>query len=347
MHHNHAEKVLEESASDWIAMPTNLPPEAIDAEQRYRAARSVTEKIACLEEYISLIPKHKGTDKLRADLRRRLSKLKASSQDRKTISRHDSAFRVEKEGAGQVVVIGSNNVGKSALVAALTNAAPEVSQSPFTTWEPTPGMMLVENVQIQLVDTPSLDRGFAEPELLNLIRRSDLILLVVDLQTDPVRQLESTIAFLQENHIVPLRLKDRYTEQRRLTFKPLLVLANKSDDEDSDEILEIFRELLEDDWPLISVSAATGRNLEHLKKIVLDQLEVIRIYSRTPGKEPDFSAPFVLKKGSTVAEFARGIHQDFFEKLRSARVWGSAAFDGQMVQRDYVLHDGDVVELRI
>jgi len=197
------------------------------------------------------------------------------------------------------------------------------------------------------VDTPSLDRGFVEPELLNLIRRSDLILLVVDLQTDPVQQLEKTIAFFQEHRIVPLHLKDHYAEQERLTFKPLLVLANKSDDEDSDEIFEIFRELLEDDWPLLPISAATGRNLERLKKAVLERLEVIRIYSRIPGKEPDFSAPFVLKKGSTVAEFARGIHKDFFDQLKSARVWGSAAFDGQMVQRDYVLYDGDVVELRI
>jgi ribosome-interacting GTPase 1 len=328
-------------------MPTNLPPEAIDAEGRYRAAKSVAEKIACLEEYISLIPKHKGTDKLRADLRRRLSKLKAASKGRKGVSRHDSVFHIEKEGAGQVVVVGPANVGKSALVAALTNATPEVSESPFATWGPTPGMMLMENVQVQLVDTPSLGRGFVEPELLNLIRRSDLILVVVDLQTYPVQQLEDTIAFLQEHRIVPLRLKDRYPGQRRLTFKPLLVLANKSDDEDSDEDFEIFRELLEDDWPALPVSATTGRNFERLKQAVFERLEVIRVYSKPPGKEHDPSSPFILRKGGTVEEFAREIHQDFFEKLKSARVWGSAVYDGQMVQRDYVLHDGDVVELRI
>ena len=328
-------------------MPTNLPPEALEAESRYRAAKSVAEKIVCLEEYISAIPKHKGTDRLRAALRRRLSKLKAASQTRKGVSKRDSAFSIVKEGAGQVVLVGPANVGKSALVAALTNANPEVADFPFTTWKPTPGMMLVENIQIQLIDTPPLDRGFVESELLNLIRRSDLILLVVDLQTDPVQQLESTIAFLQEHRIAPLRLKDRYAGQRRMTFKPLLVLANKSDDEDSDEDFEIFRELLEDDWPSLPVSATTGRNLERLKQVVFERLEVIRIYSKAPGKEPDFSAPFTMKRGGTVADFAGKIHQDFFKKLKSARVWGSAAYDGQMVQRDYVLHDGDVVELRI
>ncbi|MGA9351013.1 MAG: GTPase [Anaerolineae bacterium] len=328
-------------------MPTNLPPEAIEAEERYRAAKSVAEKIACLEEFISLIPKHKGTDKLRADLRRRLSKLKAASQVRKGVSRRDSAFRIEKEGAGQVVVVGPTNVGKSALVAALTNATPEVADHPFTTWTPTPGMMPMENVQIQLIDTPPLNRDYLESELLDLIRKSDLILLVVDLQTYPIEQLEDTIAFLEEYRIVPRHLQDRYIEQSHLTFKPLLVLVNKSDDESSDEDFEVLRELLGDDWPLLPVSATTGRNLERLKQVVFERLEIIRVYSKPPGKEPDLSTPFVLKKGSTVTEFAGKVHQDFLKNLKSARVWGSAVYDGQMVGRDHVLQDGDVVELRI
>jgi ribosome-interacting GTPase 1 len=222
-----------------------------------------------------------------------------------------------------------------------------VADYPFTTWTPTPGMMLMENVQIQLIDTPPLNRDYVESELMDLIRKSDLILLVVDLQTYPIQQLEDTIAFLQEHRIVPCHLQDRYTEQRRLTFKPLLVLVNKSDDESSDEDFEVLRELLGDDWPLFSVSATTGRNLERLKQVAFERLEIIRVYSKPPGKEPDFSAPFVLKKGSTVADFAGGIHQDFFKDLKSARVWGSAVYDGQMVGRDHVLHDGDVVELRI
>lgn len=328
-------------------MPLNLPPEALEAEKRYRAAQSVAEKIARLEEFISTIPKHKGTDKLRADLRRRLSKLKAASPTQKSVSRRASAFHIDKEGAGQVVVVGPANVGKSALVAALTNATPEVADYPYTTWMPTPGMMPVENIQIQLIDTPPLSRDYAEPELLDLIRRSDLILLVVDLQTYPIQQFEDTIAILQEHRIVPLCLKDRYTEQRRLTFVPLLVLVNKSDDESSDEDFEILCELLEGDWPLLPVSAATGRNLERLKEVVFERLEIIRVYSKPPGKGPDLNAPFVLEKGSTVADLAGKVHQDFFKKLTAARVWGSAAYDGQTVGRDHVLQDGDVVELRI
>jgi len=190
-------------------MPTNLPPQYYDVEKKYRAATTPEEKTAALEEMLSTIPKHKGTDKLRADLRRKLSKLRDVSQARTSVGKRLTAYHIDREGAGQVVVIGPANTGKSSLVAACTNAEPEVAEYPYTTWDPTPGMMPFENIQIQLVDTPPLNRSFVESELLDLIRKSDLILLVVDLQTDPVQQLEDTIAFLQKHRIVPLRLKDR------------------------------------------------------------------------------------------------------------------------------------------
>jgi ribosome-interacting GTPase 1 len=328
-------------------MPTNLPPEYHDADKRYRAASSPAEKIACLEELLSTIPKHKGTDKLRADLRRRLSKLKSAAQTKKSTSKRDSAYQFEKEGAAQVVVIGPANVGKSALVVALTNASPEVADFPFTTWNPTPGMMVVEDIQIQLIDTPPLSRDYVDPELLDLIRRSDLMLLMVDLQTAPVEQLEDTVALLGEHHIVPCYLRERCEDQRGLTFKPILVLANKCDDHGADENYEIFRELLEDDWPMLAVSATTGRNLERLNQVVVERLEIIRVYSKTPGQEPDFSRPFVLREGDTIEEFAGKVHQDFVKELKVARIWGKGVFDGQMVGRDHVLADGDVVELHI
>ena len=343
-------------------MPTNLPPDALQAEKRYREAETLEDRIATLEVYIGLIPKHKGTDHLRADLRRQLSKLKASAQSGKKASRQDSTFRIDREGAGQVAIVGVTNVGKSSLVAALTNATPEVSDAPYTTWEPTPGMVLVEDVQVQLIDTPPLSRDYVEPELMSLIRRSDLILLMVDVQTQPVQQLEESIAILEEHRIVPLDRKDNYPEDPRFTFKPLLVLANKCDDQEAEELFEIFCMLLEspggdlpEKWPipayragtLLPISATTGHNLEGLKQAVFDGLAIIRVYAKPPGKDPDFSRPYVLPRGSTVEEFARKIHKDFYDNLKAARVWGSATFDGQAVSRDHVLSDGDVVELRI
>lgn len=326
-------------------MPTNLPPEYFEIEERYRSARSPEEKITWLEELISTVPKHKGTDRLRADLRRKLSKLRTAAESRKAVRRHVSPFQIDREGAGQVALVGPPNVGKSALLTALTNATPEVAPYPFTTWTPTPGMMPVENIQIQLIDTPPLNRDHVEPELLNLIRRVDLVLLIVDLQAFPIQQLEDTIAILEEHRIVPRRTGDGDGDPR-VTSKPFLVLVNKSDDATADEDFGALRELLGDEWPLLPVSAKTNHHVDRLKRAVFERLGIIRVYSKPPGREPDLSAPFVLSKGSTLEEFAAKVHQDFLENLKSARVWGSGAFDGQMVARDHVLHDGDVVELR-
>ena len=328
-------------------MPTNLPPEYFEADKRYRAAQSTADKITCLEELMGTIPKHKGTDKLRAGYRKRLAKLKAAANAKKRPGRQESVYRIDKEGAGQVVLVGAPNVGKSALLAALTNAKPEVSESPFSTWEPTPGMMPLGSIQIQLIDTPPLNRDFVEPQLLDLIRRSDLLLLVVDLQTDPLGQLEDCVAFLREHGIVARGAAAVLTEERHWTFVSILVVVNKYDDQESDDLLEVFFALLEGEWALLPVSATTGRNLERLKEVVFDQLNIIRVYSKPPGRKPDLGTPFVLPKGSTVEDLTPKVHKDFLENLKAARVWGSASFDGQMVGRDHVLADGDVVELRI
>ena len=327
-------------------MPTNLPPEYFEADKRYREASTPEEKILRLEELLSTIPKHKGTDHLRADLRNRLAKLKASAQTRKKSSGAASAFHINKEGAGQVALIGPANTGKSSLLTALTNAQPEISAAPYTTRLPTPGMMLVENVPIQLVDTPALDRTYVEAELFNLIRQADFLLLVVDLQTYPLQQLEETIAILEEHRIEPIQRARRVEDQRGLVVKPLLVLANKCDDDELEELYTIFCQELEEEWPCLPVSATSGRNLGFMQQRVLAALDVIRVYAKPPGREPDMSAPFILKRGSTVADLALKVHHDFYERLAFARVWGSSAFEGQMVQKEYVLQDGDIVELR-
>ncbi len=328
-------------------MPTNLPPEYYDAERRYRSSKIPAGKLACLEEMISIVPKHKGTDKLRADLRKRVSKLKSTAQAKKSLGRHESAYHINKEGAGQVVIVGVTNVGKSSLVARETNAGPEVADFPHSTWKPTPGMMAVENIQIQLIDTPPLAAAYVDPEMMDMIRRCDLVLLMVDLQTDPLQQLEDSLASLEAQRIVPMRLKDRYRDRRGISPVRFLILANKNDDPQTDENLEIFRELLADNWPMVSASVKTGRNMDQLKAALLERLNIIRVYTKSPGKKPDRAAPFVFKKGSTMADLTGKVHQDFAQKLKSARVWGPAVFDGQMVQRDYVLQDGDIVELQI
>ena len=328
-------------------MPTNLPPEYYEAEERYNQATTVDEKITGLEALISTIPKHKGTDKLRANFRKRLSKLKSSTQSRKKTGISHSPYHIEKEGAGQIVLIGPTNVGKSSLLASLTNASPDVSDAPHTTWRPTPGMLQIDNVQVQVIDTPPLNRDYVDPELLNAIRRADLALVMVDVQTSPVEQLEETIDILKEHRIIPEHMREAYSDQLRKTVIPIIILANKCDDKACDEVFELFCELLEGDYPLLPISILNGRNIDEMKQMIFDQFEIIRVYTKAPGEEPDKTKPYVLKRGDTVADLARSIHKDFYDNLKAAKVWGSSAYDGQMVQRDFVLQDEDVVELRL
>jgi ribosome-interacting GTPase 1 len=303
-------------------MPTNLPPEYFDAEELYKAAETPQEKIARLEELISTVPKHKGTDKLRADLRKRLSKLKSAAETRKGSSRHVSAYTIEREGAGQVAVVGPPNVGKSSLVTALTNASPEIDASPFTTWAPTPGMMHYKHVPIQLIDTPPLHRTYVEPAFMDLLRRCDILLLLLDLETDPPGQMQESVELLAEHNILPAQEGIDSGKGARLRYVPFLYAVNKYDDQSDDELWEIVNELMTDDLQLLPISAKSGRNLDLLGKMIIAQ-------------------------GSTVVEFAEKVHRDFHDQLKSARVWGSASFDGQAVSRDHVLRDGDIVELRI
>lgn len=328
-------------------MPTNLPPEYFKIEEQFRAAKSPEEKRELLEEMIRVVPKHKGTDKLRADLRRKLSKMKEASEARAKVGRRESVFNIDTEGAGQVAVVGSANVGKSSLVATMTNAEPEVAVYPFTTRLPMPGMAAYEDIQIQLIDTPALDRDHVEAELVDMIRRADVALIMVDLQAFPIEQLEKTVAFLEQHRIFPQAHRDRHPDGPRMTFLPFVVAVNKVDDERYDEDYQVFCQLLEREWEQIPISTHTGRNLNALARLLFETLEVMRIYSKKPGKEPDLSAPYVIKCGATVEQFAANIHQDFYQNLKSARVWGSSDFDGQQVARAHVLQDGDVVELRI
>jgi hypothetical protein len=327
-------------------MPTNLPPEYFKIKEQYRSAHSPQQKIKHLEEMLSVIPKHKGTDRLRGDLRRRLADLRSASKSKKGARRQESIFHIDRQGAGQAVLVGPPNVGKSSLVRTLTNATPEVAAYPFSTWGPTPGMMEMENVQIQLIDTPPLNEEHVEPELWNLVRGTDLILLVVDLQAYPIQQLEDSVAMLKEHGIVPRHLAEKAQEIDHPILKPTMVLVNKSDDEEFHDDFEVLQELMGPEWQMFPVSAATNRNLDALRRVIFDALEIIRVYSKPPRRDYDPSAPFVLKKGSTVEEFAGKVHRDFLDTLKTARVWGSAEYEGQMVGRDYVLQDGDVVELR-
>ena len=329
-------------------MPTNLPADYFNAEERFRSATTTEDKIKYLEEMMGTIPKHKGTDHLRADLRKKLSKLKAAATSKKSSKKQVSAYHINKEGAGQIIIIGTTNVGKSSLVANQTNADPEVSEVPFTTWTAMPGMMKIDNIQVQVIDTPPIGDEYIDPEFLNLIRRVDLVLVMIDLHAHPVQQLEFVLQKLQENRIAPKYLEGQIEVEDFLLHVPTLVVVNKFDSEEYEEHYQIFKELLGQEYPMVPVSVQTGHNIDTLKRTIFEKLGVIRVYSKAPGKDVDKSAPFAVDQGIQLGDFAGKVHKDFQEKLKSAKIWGTSAdFPGQMVSRDHVLEDEDVVELQI
>lgn len=328
-------------------MPANLPPPYFEAEKRYREGRTPEEKIEALEEMLTIMPKHKGTDKLRADLRKRIAKHKSDAQQKKGSAKGVSLYNIEKEGAAQAILIGVPNVGKSSLVAALTNAKPEVADFPNSTWKPTPGMANFENIQFQLIDTPPVPPEFTDPGFTDLLRRTDIIVVVVDILGDPLQHWDETLAFLKDLRVFPENVPIPGDLKKAPFVKKMLLAVNKVDDEKTDEDYQVFLELGDIPVPSIPMSVLAGYNLSGFLKKIYEMSGLIRVYTKTPGKDPDLKSPFVLQSDSTLENLAEEIHKDFVTRLKFAKVWGKSVFDGQMVQRDYILRDGDIVEIHI
>jgi len=324
-------------------MPANLPPQYFIAERKYREAKSFQEKIAALEEMLMVMPKHKGTDKLRAALRRKLARLKDTQEAAKKKGRQSRSYLIEKEGAGQVAIVGLPNVGKSALVAKMTKAKPEIADYPFTTRTPMPGMMPYEDVQIQLVDLPALSKEYTEPWVGDILKRADLLLVMLDLSEDPLSQWEKILSLLGKFKIAIAGL-DKEAPYGWMV-KKAVVVVNKLDIEDGEEILEIFQELWKPRLPFVAISVKKAINLHLLAQKLYEALEVIRVYAKAPGKKPDLEEPFIIKKGKTVLDFAEKVHKDIAAKLKFARIWNKR-LKGLRVEKDYILQDKDIVELR-
>ena len=324
-------------------MPANLPPQYFEAEKRFRQAKEPADKILVLEEMLAIMPKHKGTDKLRAELRGRIAKLTQAAA--KKTGAHRMSMVIEKEGAAQIAVIGLPNAGKSQLVASITNASPAVAEYPFTTQQATPGMMEFENIKIQLIDTPPLVPQSIEFWMPHLLRRADALLVVVDLNDAPLTQMETITA-----QLVEMRISigiDKAQEQTILSQQKALIVGNKLDLENASENYTALRNRYGEHLPVTAISARAGTGLEELKLKTFQALDIIRVYTKTPGQKPDFSDPIILSRGSTLEDAAASVHKDFLHRLEYARLWGSGKHDGLVVKRGHILQDGDVIELHV
>jgi ribosome-interacting GTPase 1 len=323
-------------------LPANLTPIYYKAEENFKSATSIPDKIAALEEMMAVIPKHKGTEKIQADLKKRLSKLRDEGLKKAKTGQKDP-FYIERQGAGQVVLFGCPNSGKSSLLTALTRAKPKIADYPFTTSIPLAGMMPYQDILIQLVDTPPITEEIVPEGLAGTLRNTDLLLIIIDAGSDGcLEQLTTCFDFLHNRRLI----SDEFVQGRRVIPKHrCLVLANKADLNESKDNMQIMRELGPEGLEIVPISATDGMGLDSLRERIFDMLEVIRVYTKIPGKAPDLDTPFILKKGGSVTDLAESIHRDLPKLLKSVKVWGSARFDGQSVNRDYLLHDRDVVEI--
>ncbi|MDD5223870.1 MAG: 50S ribosome-binding GTPase [bacterium] len=336
-------------------MTVNATPAYFAAEEKYREAKTVPEKIAALEEMLSAMPKHKASETLKKELKAKLSKLKESLQKKSATAFRGTVPTIKREGAGQVFIIGSPNSGKSSLLANLTKATPEIGEYAFTTQTLIPGMMKFEDVQVQLVDTPAISPEHTQTWLSSLLRNADGIVIVLDLGSDQILEdSEEVFKYLAQCKIRFAPASPAQPEPGWVSIPGFLV-GNKSDLDDDGVRRQILSETLGPGASIIPVSLLDENSLAALPVKIFRLLDKIRVYCKAPGKPADFSSPTVLKSGSTALDFSETIHKDLLEKFKFARLWrkGQAGGeksegptpDGIRIARDYELKDGDVVEI--
>jgi hypothetical protein len=290
-------------------MPINAGPEYFVAEKKFLEARTREEKIAALEEMIRTIPKHKSSEKQLALLRKRLANLRKQKSVRATAR---PKFIIKKTGSAQVCILGMTKSGKSSLLNELTGVNVEVGDYPYTTKEPNVAMMNFGDVQIQLVEIPAT----FDPESMSILYTCDEIVVLLDGNEDVDRQEKEIRKMLSGMNLLN---------------KKMLFVVNKSD-----------LKQLKSKYLQISAKDKTG--LEELKERIWSGLDLIRVYTKPPGK-PKIIPPITLSIGSTVRDVAENVHKDFLKDFKFARVFNKSKFSGSPVGLDYKLNDLDAVEI--
>ncbi len=363
-------------------MPTNVTEEYNVAKRKYERASTPQEKLAALELMYAEVPKHKGTEKLRSHIKKKISKTKDEVEKQEKNQQSSYSLAVKKKGAAQVVILGTPNSGKSTFLKKMTNKDVDVASYPFTTKEPVVGMAYYEDAQIQLVEIPPVIEDFYSKsegaQLMNIVRNSDLILLMCNGTEDIV---------LKEirNSLIKVNKKKKKINYKKGAGDIKIIGEEKVKDADHHDIVQLLKEnnfkgghvtIYEDVTidditdtinpaviykPLIYVvnnglykgydidkepKLKISDTKENIVKTIWEKLDAIRVYTKIKGEEAS-DEPIILEKDSNIEDLAMKIHKDFIKKFRFARVWGSSKFPGQKVGKDYSLEDKDTVEIHL
>jgi ribosome-interacting GTPase 1 len=390
-------------------VPANLPPEARKKWAEVEATKNPKERIQRMEEFLSLVPKHKGTAKTCAQVKKQMSALRRELEEkkRKKAGRSGPKLFIEKEGAAQIALISLTKAGKSSLLSAVTHAKVEVSTNPYTTREPVPGIMDYQDMQLQIIEAPALIEGAADgrswgAKTLGIARNADGLMLLVDLSRDPVKQMSLILEEMNKARISTSKPKSRVEVERRYmgaglriiligrlldctfkdveellksynvrdgfvkihgeatlgevedaifestVYKAAVVVANKIDIKGAEGNLKLLKAYLGNKLPVVAVSSKKGTGLKNLAETLVKALEIIRVYTKEPNEREYSKKPFVLRKNSTIYDLARSIHSDFKRNFNFAKVWSSRlVFSPQKVGANFILEDGDVVEIHL
>ncbi|RLD15050.1 MAG: GTP-binding protein [Caldiserica bacterium] len=319
-------------------MPANLPPQFYQLEREYREKKTIKEKIEVLKKMYAIMPKHKGTDKLQAEIKARISKLREELENEKKRGGKRNFIHIEKEGAGQIVLVGPPNTGKSTILSMLSNARPEIGDYPFTTKTPCVGMVPFEDIQLQMVDLPPIAEGSIPFWVVEIVRNSDLVLIVLSFDLNIEEEFKKLTELLREKKIEVVREPSEEGIFGMIKKKGIVFINKKDEAEDVDLVKSNLS------LKVLSGSSFDEKDLDELKRVLFEELGIIRVYTKEPGKPPDFKDPIILKEGATVYDAAERLHKEIARKLKYARLWGSSKFDGQRVFKNQVLKDKDIVE---
>ncbi len=305
-------------------MPINAGYEYGEAQKKVIEAKTTEEKIRALENLLSVSPNHKGAERLRQELKSKISSLRLKVEKEKARKKGGFSIAIKKEGAAQVILVGLANSGKSSLLNALTNVNTEVASYEFTTKAPVIGIMDYEGVQIQLIELPAMFPGYSAsekgPSYMSILRSADLIVIVVDGTHDCLAQLRTIEHEFHTNNISLSTLRNP-----KPNALPCLVVVNKT--------MHQFQSPYSVCWH------------EDLRHSIWTKLGLIWVRTKMPSKKADWP-PVALPKGATVRDLAGKVHKDFVKNFEYARIWGkSVKHEGLTVGLDHMLAEGDIVEV--